>query len=191
MPAYEVYALRYATSLPGRTRRDNFILADLHDGDMPMDYSVWAIRGERHTVVVDTGFTREAAARRGRAFLRDPRDALRGLGVEPAEVGDVVLTHLHYDHAGDLGLFPNARFHVQDAEVAYATGRHMAHACLAGPFDVEDVVAMLEGYGRCEALAGGEDLLVPGHDPLVMRRWPAVPGCEDAVRVDLAPVGGG
>ena len=28
MPAYEVYALRYATSAPGRTRRDNFVLAD-------------------------------------------------------------------------------------------------------------------------------------------------------------------
>lgn len=260
-PTYEVFALRYATSI-GRTRRDNFLQADAHDAPMPMDYFVWAIRGGGRTVVVDTGFNHATAERRGRAILRDPGDALRAIGIDPATVTDVVLTHLHYDHAGNLDLFPAATFHIQDSEVSYATGRSMCHACLSFPFEVEDVVAlirrvyagrvrfhdgaatpwpgislhavgghtaglqvvrvhtargwlllgsdafhytenrvrrmpfplvldvgrMLEGYLVCEALGDGEDMLIPGHDPEVLRRWPAVPGVPDAVRLDLAPV---
>ena len=42
-----------------------------------------------------------------------------------------------------LGLFPNARFHVQDAEMAFCTGRAMGHAAVRAPFDVEPVTAMV------------------------------------------------
>jgi glyoxylase-like metal-dependent hydrolase (beta-lactamase superfamily II) len=49
---------------------------------------------------------------------------------------------------------------------------------------------MLEGFARCEALAGGDpDLLIPGHDPEVRRRWPALDAREpDILRLDLAPI---
>jgi glyoxylase-like metal-dependent hydrolase (beta-lactamase superfamily II) len=50
---------------------------------------------------------------------------------------------MHYDHAGNVPLFPNARFHVQDAEMAYCTGRAMGHPHLAGPFDAQNVVDMV------------------------------------------------
>ncbi|HSV82728.1 MAG TPA: MBL fold metallo-hydrolase, partial [Ramlibacter sp.] len=120
LPRYEVYALRYATV--ARTPQENFIAADPHDGPATMDYFVWAILGQGETIVVDTGFTAAAAQRRGREFLRCPTDALRTLGVEATSVRDVVITHLHYDHAGNLDKFPAARFHVQEAEVAFATG---------------------------------------------------------------------
>ncbi len=56
---------------------------------------------------------------------------------------DVVITHMHYDHAGNVPLFPAARFHVQDAELAYCTGRAMTHGHLAAPFDAENVVDMV------------------------------------------------
>ena len=44
----------------------------------------------------------------------------------PRRVKDVIVTHLHYDHIGNFDLFPAAQFHLQDREMAYATGRHMA-----------------------------------------------------------------
>lgn len=49
---------------------------------------------------------------------------------------------------------------------------------------------MLEGFARCEALAGGDpDLLIPGHDPEVRQRWPALsPDEPDILRLDLAPI---
>ena len=48
---------------------------------------------------------------------------------------DVIISHMHYDHAGNLGLFPNARFHMQDAEMAYCTGRCMCHPIMRFPFE--------------------------------------------------------
>ncbi|MDQ0315784.1 N-acyl homoserine lactonase family protein [Amorphus orientalis] len=161
---YEVLALRYAMTDPKRSRRENFLPGmDLHDGPMPLDYYVWLIRNDARLIVVDTGFSREVAAERGRSLLHDPADLLRRIGVEPAAVTDVVLTHLHYDHAGGLGAFPSATFHLQDTEMAYATGRHMCHGCLNAPFDVRDVMAAvgLVYRGRMR-FHDGESELCPG-----------------------------
>ena len=45
-----------------------------------------------------------------------------------------------YDHAGNLDAFPNAMFHLQDREMAFATGKHMCQHCIRVPYEVEDVV---------------------------------------------------
>lgn len=246
LPRYEVYALRYATV--ARKPQENFIAADPHEGAETMDYYVWAILGHGEAIVVDTGFTAEAAARRGRQFLRSPVDALRTLGVDAQSVRDVVITHLHYDHAGNLDKFPAARFHLQEAEVAFATGPCMCEPFLRHAYDVEDVVQMvrhvyagrvtfhrgdvelrpgislhrvgghtdglqvvrvhtergwvvlasdathyadnfkrrspfpivyhvgdmLRGYDRLRGLADSDAHIVPGHDPMVLRSYPAV-----------------
>ncbi len=114
---YEVYAIRYA-QMKERTRRDNFIVPiDPHDGPMPMDYFVWLLKSKTRTILVDTGFSAETARIRQRELLRCPIEALAVLGVAPESVQDVVLTHLHYDHAGNLPKLPQARFHLQDAEL--------------------------------------------------------------------------
>lgn len=138
---YEVFALRYATH--NRKCSDNFIDGDPHDGPMPLDYYLWVARNAQATYIIDTGFDADTARRRGRTFLHDPAHALRLLGIEPAQVTDVIVTHLHYDHIGNWALFPNARFHLQDIEMTYATGRHMGHKRLRHPFDVEHVVGMV------------------------------------------------
>ena len=264
-PTYEVLALRYATTAPDRPRRENFMPGmDLHDAPMPLDYYVWVIRGHGRLVVVDTGFGTDAAKERHRTLLHEPAALLKRAGIDAAAVPDVVLTHLHYDHAGSLEAFEAATFHLQDEEMRYATGRPMCHACLRAPFNVRDVLQavglvhsgrvrfhdgvselypgislhrvgghtgglqvvrvatdrgplvlasdafhftenrlrrapfpivyhigeMLEGYRRCEELAGGrEDLLIPGHDPDVRERWPElIPGFADIVRLDLPPL---
>jgi glyoxylase-like metal-dependent hydrolase (beta-lactamase superfamily II) len=264
-PCYEVLALHYARTDPNRPRHENFLPGmDLHDGPMPLDYFVWAVRGAGRIVVVDTGFGPEAAEKRGRILLHDVPTLLARAGIDAATVTDVVLTHLHYDHAGGMAAFPAATFHLQDAEMAYATGRNMCHACLNAPFEAEDVAGalrlvfagrmrfhdgdvtlfpgislhrigghtaglmavrvttargplvlasdafhfsenrqrrapfpilfhlgdVLEGYLRCEALAGGDpDLMIPGHDPEVRLRWPALaPDLPDILRLDLAPL---
>jgi glyoxylase-like metal-dependent hydrolase (beta-lactamase superfamily II) len=142
LPTYELFAVRYATV--EKRMRENFITPpDPHDGPMPMDYFVWAIRSAERTIVVDTGFGEAAAKARNRTLLRCPGEGLKAIGIDPAAVLDVVLTHLHYDHAGNLDLFPAAVFHVQDAELAYATGRCMCHDALRHAFSVEDVVTMV------------------------------------------------
>ena len=94
-------------------------------------------------MVIDTGFNAAAAARREREFLRPPVEGLKLLGVDAAEVRDVIITHLHYDHVGNFDLFPKATFHLQDREMAYATGRHMAVGHFAHAYEVDEVVGMV------------------------------------------------
>lgn len=142
LPLHEVYALRYATS-PERRRAENFIAHDPHDELMPMDYFVWVIRRGDRTILVDTGFNEVAARARGRRFLRCPIESLSLLGIAPTDVKDVVLTHLHYDHAGNIDKLPQATFHVQEAEMHYACGRHMCRGLFRAAYNVEDVATLL------------------------------------------------
>lgn len=113
---------------------------DDHDVLGRIDYFIWIVRRAERLVLIDTGFSAEEGEARGRTLLVDPVEALRKLGVEPEDVTDVVVTHLHYDHAGNLNAFPNAVFHLQDEEMAYGTGRCMCHPRMRRPFAAEAVV---------------------------------------------------
>lgn len=260
---WEVFALRYAR-LPERTRRESLLGVDPHDSaPMPLDYYVWVLRAGERVILVDTGFDAAEGARRGRRIEREPREALAMLGIDARAIADVIVTHLHYDHAGTLEHFPAARFHLQEAEMAYTTGRCMGYAALRQPYSVEhvctmvrrvfdgrvafhdgegevapgvtvhrigghakgiqcvrvatargpvvlasdcahyyenvldyrpfiivhDVEATLRGYDRLRALAASLDHVIPGHDPLVMARYPAAePRLEGVVaRLDVPP----
>jgi glyoxylase-like metal-dependent hydrolase (beta-lactamase superfamily II) len=158
---YEVYALKYAHH--ARRAAENFIGGDPHDGPMPLDYFVWLIRGNGREVLVDTGFSRAMAAKRGRDHLRCPAQSLRLLGADAATIRDVVVTHLHYDHVGNFELFPAATLHLQEREMRYATGRHMCSECFRGAFEVEDVVGMVRRVyeGRVRFHRGDSELF-PG-----------------------------
>lgn len=161
-PHHEILALRYATQ-QARTAASNFLFPDDHAAAMPIDYYLWAIRGGGRTIVVDTGFGEETARRRGRTLLRHPREALAAHGIDAAAVEDVILTHLHYDHAGCLDAFPRATFHLQDAEMAYATGRAMSHAVLRGPMEPDHVLAAVRGvYAGRVRFHDGDSRVAPG-----------------------------
>jgi glyoxylase-like metal-dependent hydrolase (beta-lactamase superfamily II) len=161
---YEVYAIKYARH--ERRASENFLDGkprDAHEGPMPLDYFVWLVRGEGREVVVDTGFSAAVAKRRGRDHLRCPADSLRLLKSNPEEIRDVIVTHLHYDHVGNFDLFPAARFHLQDLEMRYATGRHMAEEKHGGAYDVEDVVGMVRrAYAGLVRFHDGDAELFPG-----------------------------
>lgn len=161
LPQYELFAIRYATREARRS--DHFIGGDPHDGPMPTDYFMWVAIGKERAFVIDSGFTAEVAAQRRRTFLRCPIDTLKVLGVDPEKVQDVILTHLHYDHVGNFRRFPAARFHLQDKELDYATGRSMRHSHLSHAFEVEDVVGIVRlNYGKRVVFHDGVETLAPG-----------------------------
>lgn len=169
-PFFEVYAIQYAASR--RPSREFFLGADPHDGPAPINYFVWLIRNGDRYILVDTGFSATRAAARGRDFIRCPTEGLGQLGVAAEDVDTVIITHLHYDHAGNLDLFPNATFILQDEEMRYATGRYMRHGLMRVPFELSDVLLMVShNYaGRVRFVNGSVDLEpgiglhhLPGH----------------------------
>lgn len=159
---YEVFAIKYAEL--GREGRANFVDGDAHDmSDMPLDYFVWVVRNDQRTIVVDTGFNEKVAADRGRTITKPVAEGLKAIGTDPAAVRDVVISHLHYDHCGNDGLFPEASYHLQDAEMEYATGRSMCHHGVAHAFEADDVAKMVHRvYDGRVCFHDGDDELAPG-----------------------------
>ncbi len=257
---YKIYAIKYG--FHQRLASENFIGGDEHDGPMPIDFFVWAVVGAQRTFLVDTGFRQEVADVRHRTITRPVPEGLRHVEIDAARVKDVIVTHMHYDHAGNLDLFPAARLHVQDAEVEFVTGRCMTHGIFRHAIEPEDVHTlirrnfagqvqfhdgdeeiapgvsvhrigghtkglqavrvwtqrgwvvlasdashfyanmqqgrpfpivynvhdMLDGHRRLVALAESPDHVIPGHDPLVLVRYPkAMNHVNDIVRLDLEP----
>ena len=139
---YDLFAIRYGRN-DRRRAAANFIDGDPHDGPMPLDYFVWAIVGGTRSFVFDTGFDDAVGLKRDRQLLRPVGAGLKMIGLDPDKVEDVIISHMHFDHAGNHTLFPRARYHLQDTEMAYCTGRCMCHHALRHPFDLEDVTAMV------------------------------------------------
>ncbi len=258
---FEIFAVRYAHL--DRTARENFINGDEHDLPMALDYFVWAIVGENGTYLLDTGFNAAMGEKRGRNIVRPVEEGLKAIGIEPSSVQDIIISHMHYDHAGNRDLFPNATYHIQDREMEFCTGRCMCHDYMRHAYEPEDVGAMvtrvyqdrvkfhdgesvichgitvhrvgghtrglqvtrvktkrgwvvlgsdaahfyanfeqyrpfpvvqnvaemLAGYDRMLELATSQAHVIPGHDPLVLRRYPAHRGDLDGiVRLDVEPV---
>ena len=168
LPTYAVYAVKYAER--DARRSDHFhpdfpaAPDDPHDDlSMPMDYFVWAIVGRPGTWVVDTGFGPDDALRRERRLLRSAAEGLALIGVDAATVADVIITHLHYDHVGGFDQFPAARFHVQDREVAFATGRNMLTPGQQHGFTPQHVADfVLAVHAGRVVFHDGDDELAPG-----------------------------
>jgi len=138
---YNVFSVNFARL--DRRAPQNFMMADVHDGPMPLDYNFWIAHNDNRTILIDTGFGPRAAGERKRTLIVDPIEALRTLGLDPDAIEDVFITHLHYDHAGNMDRLAKARFHIQDSEVAMATGRCMCEKFMRAPYDVEDIVTLV------------------------------------------------
>ena len=175
---HTVHVLRYGT-LPSRLRGENVIattaeVAGAATLAMPMDYYLWAVHGPEGVTVVDTGFSRRVGDRRGRTTLAPVDQLLRDVGVDAASVTRVVLTHAHYDHAGNLDLFPDAVFHVQSRELDHLDDPGSDYPFFRGPYEPTDLrcLSAAEREGRVRRLDGTSHLApglelhrVGGHTP--------------------------
>ena len=159
---WEIFAIKYAER-NARTRADSFIGDDHPAAPHGMDYFTWLLVNENKMILVDTGYEAEEAAARGRPILRDPAKALEALDVSADSLDTVIITHLHYDHAGGLNRYPNAHFHLQEAEMSFATGPCMCDPDLQAPFTADHVCDMVRHvYSGRVVFQAGDAEVAPG-----------------------------
>lgn len=114
-PMYEVYAIEYA-KLAGFPANALILGAD-SARKLDLSMMVWLVKGEGRVILVDAGFYRQEFLSTWKVKdFRKPSDAVAAFGVRPEEVTDIVVSHMHWDHADGVDLFPNARVWVQKAE---------------------------------------------------------------------------
>ncbi len=138
------------------------------------------------TVVIDTGYTPETLTAPGRslalrlyswAFGADlrpegqPEAVLATMGLTPADVTRVIVTHFHPDHISGLRQFPNARFTASAATAARIAGRGRAANLRHGVFAEllpRDFMARLDDVAQTQpvptlpGLPDGRDVLGDG-----------------------------
>ena len=162
-PVYEVFAIRYA-SIP------DFPVNALVAGADParklsIAMTVWLVRGNGRNILVDSGFYRPQFFKSWKVDdFAKPSDAVAQAGVKPEEITDVIITHMHWDHADGMDLFPNARIWVQKDEYVYYTGEAWQQPRTHGGIDPDDVLAAvkLNMAGRLSLVNGDAQEIVPG-----------------------------
>src|SRR5262245_56228146 len=82
-------------------------------GTRELPYAFTVLQSDAHTILVDSGYVDEGFSGElgdldGITIWTHPRDVLARLGIAPAEVAAILVTHAHYDHLGDVGAYPNA-----------------------------------------------------------------------------------
>jgi glyoxylase-like metal-dependent hydrolase (beta-lactamase superfamily II) len=168
---HNIYALKYA----GPFTSSGAFLMWLKDWEKTVtrNYYFWVITGNHDPVVVDAGVSPELARERSLKGYISPEEILRRMDMEAGKIRHVVLTHLHWDHASGISLFPNATVYIQEKEYSFWTEDSVASR---PPFrHVSDTTSIsylrdLKGTGRLrllrgdrEILPGIECLLAPGH----------------------------
>jgi glyoxylase-like metal-dependent hydrolase (beta-lactamase superfamily II) len=160
-PAYEVYAIRYAT-LQGFPVRGLIAGADSNRRtDIAM--TVWLLRGNGRNVLVDAGFYRDKFVQRWKPIdFVLPSEAVRRLGVKPEEVTDIIVSHIHWDHADGVDLFPKARVWIQKDEYQHHVGPDGTPRDRAIDADDARMFATLLRSGRIEQVNGDSVEIIPG-----------------------------
>lgn len=162
-PTYEVYAIRYAELL-------DFPVASLVKGADPsrkldIAMAVWLVKGNGRNILVDSGFYRDQFFKQWKVkdFMK-PSDAVALAGVKPEEITDVIITHMHWDHADGMDLFPKAKIWIQKDEYTYYTGEAWQQRNTHGGIDRDDVLAIvkLNIEGRVGLVNGDAQEIIPG-----------------------------
>ena len=117
------------------------------------------------SVLVDAGFYRsEIVKRKDVADYTRPDKALEKLGIKPEEITDIVISHMHWDHADGADLFPKAQIWIQRDEYNTFTGAKRKEAVdddgkLPGHYEA---IVKLEQEGRLHIVDGDAKEIAPG-----------------------------
>lgn len=158
----DVYAIRFGKKIVAGNRA--FHLHPDPPASVELGYFLWVVATGSRVILVDTGFREDVARRRGIAAYVAPASALSALGFSAADITDLVLSHLHYDHAGLVGDYPLATIHVRGEDLAFYTSAAMMIPEVRRSVEADDIgsVARAAAEGRVLLVSTESAELVPG-----------------------------
>src|SRR2546430_2233344 len=161
---YEIYAVRYATLA-------NFPVSSLVAGAdrsrrLDIAMMIWVLKGnDGRIAIVDSGFHRDQYFEQFtvRDFIK-PSEAIAPLGLKPEDVTDLLITHMHWDHAGGIDLFPAARVWIQKDEYDYYTSDAWQSRATHGGIDADDVLEIVRRntQGKVSFVRGDDETSISG-----------------------------
>ncbi|MBI1858748.1 MAG: AMMECR1 domain-containing protein, partial [Candidatus Melainabacteria bacterium] len=150
-PKYEVYALR--AGVANNLKKSSFI--QNAKGKIDIAWVYWLIKKGNTIVLVDSGFTGKQDIKRWRVkkYVR-PDILLSQIGIAPEFVSDIILTNGHWDRAGGIHLFPNAKVWIQKGE--YMDGGYFSKQSNKKSYrkDIQSYLDKLNKEGRLKLLNG-------------------------------------
>jgi glyoxylase-like metal-dependent hydrolase (beta-lactamase superfamily II) len=161
-PNYEIYAIRYATLKA-------YPLGGLVDGEdrntkIDIGMYVFLVKGGGHNMLFDCGFYRPQFMRQWHpADYEIPSAAIEHAGLKAGDITDVIISHIHWDHADGFDLFPNAKIWIQKEELEYYAGEAWTghNRTAADPDDIVGLVKM-NTEGRVGLVKGDAQEILPG-----------------------------
>ncbi len=120
MAEYSIWVLEYASS--PETEMGSIVYGAHNQGARAMPYAYVVLQSRAHVAMVDVGynhvdFGQALALRFGVEHWHGPREALALCGLKPEDVDTIFITHVHFDHFGNVEAFPGARFYVAEREI--------------------------------------------------------------------------
>jgi glyoxylase-like metal-dependent hydrolase (beta-lactamase superfamily II) len=161
-PQYQIYAIRYAT-IPDLSV-SMFVQDAAPERKTAAAMTIWLIRGDGRNILFDSGFYHERFFKSWNVtnFVR-PSEALAAMGLKPEDITDIIVSHMHWDHADGIDLFPKAKIWIQRDEYTYYTGEAW-HGDTHGGIDPEDVLTLVKMNtdGRVAFVNGDDQEIIPG-----------------------------
>ncbi len=177
MTDYEVFAIRHGEQPATKSHcYYRYQTYQVPDEDIEMHFFFWLVRNDTNAYLVDTGWSDPAVTKRqgGRKRLLDAREAVAALGTDPDDITHIVVTHMHYDHTGNLNEFPKAELILQAEEYEFWTSHYAEfppQAVVKEDDEVNFIRAALQNRkvrlieGEVEVLPGITAIKVGGHTP--------------------------
>ena len=161
---YEVYALSYGV-FPDFAVSNLLAGAD-KDRKIDLQMMIWLIKGPGgKNILVDTGCYHDSVIQgKGIKDFIKPSETLAKLGMSPQDITDVIISHMHWDHADGMDLFPNARIWIQKDEYSYYTGAAWQPGGRHGGIEPDDVLTLvrLNTQQKINLVDGDEKEIIDG-----------------------------
>src|SRR5579862_3047777 len=162
-PNYEIYGIKYATLKA-------FPLGGLVEGEdrnqkLDIGMYIFLVKGGGKNILFDCGFYRPQFMRQWKpADYEIPSAAVERAGVKAADITDVIISHIHWDHADGFDLFPNAKIWIQKEELEYYAGDAWSGGKKRTAADPDDIIGLVKmnTEARLNLVNGDAQQIFPG-----------------------------